>query len=254
MATTLIALVSGILIGLLLGLLGGGGSILTVPVLVYGIGMGVHEATATSLAIVGTNALLGTLGHHRTGNVCWREGLSFGAAAMAGAYGGAWLNHLVDGQLLLVLFSFVMLAAALAMLRSRTATKTSIHPPKSSAEWGRILLAGFGAGLMTGFFGVGGGFLIVPALVLVVGLSVHRAVGTSLLVIGISSFTGLLGHLQYGGINLSVTLLFVAAGAAGIWLGTLLAPRVTQASLRRGFAYFIIVVAISLMARTVLPV
>ena len=193
-----LTLAFGVVVGLALGLVGGGGSILTVPILVYALGESVHLATGTSLAIVGANALIGAWDHARAGRVRLRTALIFGGAGIFGAFAGTYLNHLASGRIILLGFAVLMLAAAVAMARVRLgdrqgrATLTSVSP--------RVVGAGLAVGVLTGFFGVGGGFLIVPALVLVLGLPMRAAVGTSLLVIAINSAAALLGHL-HGGVD-----------------------------------------------------
>ncbi len=193
-----LTLAFGVVVGLALGLVGGGGSILTVPILVYALGESVHLATGTSLAIVGANALIGAWDHARAGRVRLRTALIFGGAGIFGAFAGTYLNHLASGRIILLGFAVLMLAAAVAMARVHLgdrqgrATLTSVSP--------RVVGAGLAVGVLTGFFGVGGGFLIVPALVLVLGLPMRAAVGTSLLVIAINSAAALLGHL-HGGVD-----------------------------------------------------
>ena len=241
-----LSLAFGALIGLSLGLVGGGGSILTVPILVYAIGQPVHAATTTSLAIVGLNALTGVVGHARAGNVLARTGVLFGAAGILGAFAGSWLNRRVSGALLLALFALVMLAAALALLRRRPAIAEAAQPVSVIAGargWAKLLAAGAGVGLLTGFFGVGGGFVIVPALVLVLGLPMRAAVGTSLLIIAINSVSGLAAHLRYGGLDLGITALFVLGGAVGVLGGVRLGGRLPQRRLTQTFATMIILVA-----------
>ena len=248
-----LSLAFGALIGLSLGLVGGGGSILTVPILVYAIGQPVHAATTTSLAIVGLNALTGMAGHARVGNVQARLGLLFGGAGILGAFLGSWLNSRVSGPLLLALFALVMLAAAIGMLRRRAAEggEHGVIPPIEGVRGGAKLIAtGAGVGLMTGFFGVGGGFVIVPALVLVLGLPMRAAVGTSLLIIAINSASGLLAHLRYGALDLGITALFVAGGVVGVLGGVRLSGRLPQRRLTQTFATMIILVATYVLYRS----
>ena len=253
----LLGLGLGAVIGLLLGLLGGGGSIVTVPALVYVMGQPVELATGTSLVIVGLNAAFGALNHSRAGRVRWRTGLAFGAAGITGALAGAWLNHQVRGALVLFLFAFLMLGAAGAMLRP-------VRPPKDAAAgaaldaaahpWRHALkLAGTGlaVGALTGFFGVGGGFLIVPALALVLGLPMREAVATSLVAIAINSAAGLAGHLRFGGIDPLVTAVFVVAGFGGAAAGTRWAGALPEARLRLLFALLVVGLALYLLYRNV---
>uniref|UniRef100_UPI00064C24DB sulfite exporter TauE/SafE family protein n=1 Tax=Nocardiopsis sp. RV163 TaxID=1661388 RepID=UPI00064C24DB len=181
-------------VGLALGLLGGGGSILMVPLLTYAVGMDPKEAIAASLFVVGLTSLVGALAHARAGNVRWRTGLVFGTAGMAGAFVGGVVGAHVPGALLMTAFALMMVATALAMLRGGSAT-----PGRRSAAaappLGRVVLDGVVIGAVTGLVGAGGGFLVVPALVLLGGLAMPAAVGTSLLVIGMKSFAGLAGYL-----------------------------------------------------------
>lgn len=255
MTQLILPLIFGALIGLSLGLVGGGGSILTVPILVYAIGQPAHVATTTSLAIVGTNALVGVIGHARSGNVLLKTGLAFGAAGFLGAVAGTWLNRRVPGQLLLALFAFVMLAAAAAMLRKRSATPVATGGEDYNARgWLKLVLSGLGTGLMTGFFGVGGGFVIVPALVLILGLPMRAAVGTSLLIIALNSASGLIARFGSGGLDWGVTLLFILGGAAGVALGVRLAGRLPQRRLTQSFAGLIVLVAAYVLYRSYLGV
>ncbi|MCE3276380.1 MAG: hypothetical protein K0R13_2235 [Propionibacteriaceae bacterium] len=246
--TVVLAIFFGTLIGLLLGLVGGGGSILTVPILVYVIGQDVHAATATSLVIVGLTALSGAVPHARAGRVALPTAAVFGGAGVLGAFAGAWLNARVEGPLMLFLFGILMLVVAARMAFGRTSLtavqdvpRSGLHPP--------VLVAGLGVGAMTGFFGVGGGFLIVPALVLAVGFPMRLAVGTSLVVIAINSGAGVLAHLRTGGFDLAVALLFVIGGFAGGSLGGHFAGRIDEGKLSRGFAALVALVGLYLIAR-----
>ncbi len=248
---TLSALALGAVVGLALGLVGGGGSILTVPILIYALGENVRLATGTSLAIVGANALVAAWDHAQAGRVRFPVALVFGGVGILGALGGAWLNHLAPARLLLLGFAMLMLAAAVAMLRVRLAdrqTSGATQAPFSP----RILLAGLAVGVLTGFFGVGGGFLVVPALVLVLGLPMREAVGTSLVVIAINAAAALAGHLRYGGIDGAITLLFIAGGAGGSLLGSRLSGRLDERRLRQGFAGMVMLIALYMLVRTFL--
>lgn len=246
--TTLLAIGFGVLIGLLLGLVGGGGSILTVPILVYVIGLGVHEATATSLVIVGLTALSGAIPHARAGRVQLATALPFGGTGIAGAFAGTWLNARVSGPVILLLFGGLMLVVAARMGLGRAAAPVE-RDRAAGHRRGIVLAAGLAVGLMTGFFGVGGGFLIVPALVLALGLPMRLAVGTSLVVIAINSGAGVLAHLRGGGFDVAIALLFVVGGFAGGILGGRLAGRIDETRLGRGFAVLVALVAIYLIAR-----
>lgn len=242
------AILLGTLIGLLLGAIGGGGSILTVPILVYIIGQDPHTATATSLAVVGTTALVGAIPHWRKGRVSLATALPFGVAGIAGAFVGAWANHLLPGWLILGLFGALMLVVAVLMFTGkRMQSTTPATETMSWSRWVRIIGAGLLVGVMTGFFGVGGGFLIVPALVLVLGLSMRNAVGTSLVVIAINSASGLIAHLRYGGLDLITVGLFIVGGALGAIIGARVSGRLNEQRLQRGFAVFIATVGLWLM-------
>ena len=175
-------------IGLSLGLIGGGGSIITVPVLVYVLGVPAHRAIGMSLAVVGSTALVGALLHHRKGAVVWRTASVFAASGIASAYLGSKLTRLVAAPVLLLLFGILMLVVAAVMLMRKHPTEDE---PQHVPSLPREILAGLGVGFLTGFLGVGGGFLIVPALVLFGGLAMKDAIGTSLFVIAVNCASGL---------------------------------------------------------------
>jgi uncharacterized protein len=244
------ALGLGSLIGFSLGALGAGGSILTVPVLVYAMGVPVHSATGTSLVIVGLNAVAGALDYIRRGRSLPRVGLAFGGTGLLGALGGVWLNHQLPGELILVFFSVLMIAAAFSMLRVRMIDPGSTRHP--AHDWRRLAVLGMAIGLLSGFFGIGGGFLIVPALVVVVGLSLQLAVGTSLLVIALNALWGLLGNLQLGTLDWGVSLPFALGGIVGVLVGGRVAGHLPERSVRSAFAVVIVLVAIYTFSRNVL--
>jgi uncharacterized membrane protein YfcA len=248
------ALAFGGLIGFSLGALGAGGSILTVPILVYAMGVPVQAATGTSLAIVGLNAAAGALDHLRRRRSLPRTGLAFGASGVLGAFGGVWLNHQLRGEWILVLFSVLMLLAAFSMLRRHTVGRTqssSFSEHYARAGWSRLVVVGLGVGFLTGFFGVGGGFLIVPALVVVLGLPMHLAVGTSLLAIALNALWGLAGNLQFGTLDWTLTLLFAVGGLLGVLAGGKFAGRLPDRALRVAFALLIVGVAVYTFVRSV---
>lgn len=230
-----------LLIGLSLGLLGGGGSILTVPILVYVLGVDAKEAIATSLVVVGTTSLFAMIPHARAGNVAWRTGLVFGVAGMAGAYlgglGAGWLS----GRTLMVLFAIMMVVTAGAMFRGRKVPEAQVDTdPQHHPVW-RIVADGLVVGAVTGLVGAGGGFLVVPALVLLGGVEMRVAVGTSLLVIAMKSFAGYLGHASHEHIDLTLTGLIATSAVLGSFVGGAFAQKVPEAALRRGFAGFVLV-------------
>ena len=247
------ALGFGSLIGFSLGALGAGGSILTVPILVYAMGVPVQGATGTSLAIVGLNAATGALDHLRRGRSLLRTGAAFGLSGVSGAFAGVWLNHQVRGELIMVLFSVLMLAAAFSMLRRHGGggSPTSFEERYRAAGWARLVIVGLGVGFLTGFFGVGGGFLIVPSLVLVLGLPMHLAVGTSLIAISLNALWGMVGNLRLGSLDWTLTALFAIGGVAGVLAGGKLAGRLPDRMLRTAFAVVIVGVAMYTFGRSV---
>lgn len=247
-----LALGFGALIGLSLGALGAGGSILTVPILVYALGVPVHAATGTSLAIVGLNSAAGAVDHLRRGRALPRTGLVFGGSGLLGALAGAWLNQQVRGELVLVLLALVMVVAAASMLRRRAAsTSLAFTEHYSSARWLRLLGVGLGVGFLTGFFGIGGGFLIVPSLVVVLDLPMQLAVGTSLLAITMNSAWGLLGRLGFGSLDWGLTAAFAIGGLGGVLGGAHLAGRLPEKRLRLAFAVLILLVAAYTIVRSI---
>jgi uncharacterized protein len=246
------ALGFGSLIGFSLGALGAGGSILTVPILVYAMGVPVQGATGTSLAIVGLNAATGALDYLRRGRSLLRTGVAFGASGVLGAFAGVWLNHQLRGELILVLFSVLMVAAAISMLHRRGGgvSITSFEERYTPGGWARLVLVGLGVGFLTGFFGVGGGFLIVPALVIVVALPMQLAVGTSLIAISLNAMWGLIGNLRLGTLDWTVTALFAIGGVVGVLAGGKLSGRLPERTLRTAFAALIVGVAIYTFGRS----
>jgi len=238
-----LAWLGAIAIGLSLGLLGSGGSIITVPVLVYLVGQPEKTAIAGSLAIVGAVASIGAMQNAARGRVEWRSVLWFGLPGMAGTWGGAWLSGLVEGAVQLSVFAVVMLAASVMMFRRAT-----YEPSPGKRPVVKVVADGLAVGALTGFVGVGGGFLILPALVLLGGLGMHVAIGTSLAIIALNAFTGFLKHLQLleaQGLALDWRILgtFILLGAAGSIAGSHFASRVPQATLRRVFAVFLVLMA-----------
>jgi uncharacterized membrane protein YfcA len=236
-------------IGVSLGLIGGGGSVITLPVLVYVLGIDPHEAVAMSLAVVGSTALFSALLHHRQKNVDWRAGMLFAGFGVVAAFFGSRLTHRVSPPVLLLLFAGIMFVVATAML-----LRGGHHEPQPHERslW-REAAAGLGVGFLTGFLGVGGGFLIVPALTFFGGLSMKRAVGTSLFVIAINCAAGLAGHLGKEPPHLRTTLLVTGVALAGAVLGTSLSHGTPPQHLRRVFAFFVIAVAVYLCVRN-LPI
>ena len=251
MFTSIMAWPGAIAIGISLGLLGSGGSILTVPVLVYLVGQDEKVAIAGSLFIVGSIALAGSLQFVRAGFINWRTVAIFGIPGMAGTYLGAAIAAYVSGLTQLALFAVVMLLASYFMLRPIRLTGAG-HAPR--AFW-KIAGDGLAVGVITGLVGVGGGFLIVPALVLLGGLSMHHAVATSLVIIALKSYSGFYKYLdvldqQELTLDWPVLGLVTVLGIAGSIVGSRLARKVHQDRLKRWFGYFLIVMGIYILARS----
>ncbi len=249
-----LAALFGLAIGLAVGMLGGGGSVLAVPVLVYLLGQSVAEATTASLVVVTAGALVGGLGHARSGRVCWRHAGTFTAAALPGVVAGTLVGEAVSGGLLIGAFALVMLAAAVATWRK---ADDSSGEDQGTWESGgacpplrmpRDLIAGIAVGFLTGIFGVGGGFLIVPTLAVALAFTMRTAVGTSLAIITATSLLGLVVHLLAGrGLDLGITLAMTATCVVGALAGVAAATRVPHRQLGRGFALLVTGVAVYLL-------
>lgn len=246
------ALLGALAVGVSLGLLGSGGSILTVPVLVYLLGRPEKAAIAESLAIVGGIAAAGAALHARRGAVRWNSALLFGVPGMVGAYLGAFGSKYVSGALQLTVFACVMLAAATLMVRgtgfASRAPEPGAEPKRGLRAAAPTVVAGLAVGALTGFVGVGGGFLIVPALVLLMGLPMSHAVGTSLVVIVMNCAVGFVKHqrvLPTLGLETDWTTigLFIGVGAAGTFAGSAMAGRMKQSTLRKTFGLFLLAMA-----------
>lgn len=248
-STILLAVAFGSVNGLLLALVGGGGSIMTVPILVYVLDQPVHDAAATSLVIVGVTALVGAIPHARAGRVATKPAMIFGGSGVAGAFAGVALNARVSGPVILLLFGLLMLGVAVRMAFNKQAAQGDPDAKFVAGLGGEVIVSGLVVGILTGFFGVGGGFLIVPALVLVLGLPMRLAVGTSLVVIAINAVAGIAAHLGSGGINPSLALLFIAGGVVGAALGGRLSGMIGEAKLAQGFAVLVGATGLYLIAR-----
>ncbi|ORB31051.1 sulfite exporter TauE/SafE family protein [Mycolicibacterium parafortuitum] len=247
----MIALTVGlaVFVGIALGLLGGGGSILTVPLLAYVGGMDAKQAIATSLLVVGVTSAVGAVSHARAGRVQWRTGLIFGAAGMAGAYAGGLLARFIPGTVLLIGFAVMMIATAVAMLRGRRAVEAPREGHRLPVP--KILAEGLVVGLVTGLVGAGGGFLVVPALALLGGLPMPVAVGTSLIVIAMKSFAGLGGYLSSVQINWTVALAVTAAAVIGALIGARLTAKVNPDALRKAFGWFVLAMSSVILAQEI---
>lgn len=246
----LVAAVLALFVGVSLGLLGGGGSILTLPVLVYVVGLDPRDGVAASLLIVGVTSAAAMLGHARGGRVEWRVGALFGGASMVGAFAGGRLSHFVPSGVLLAAFTALMLVTALAMMRPRREVESAPISLRGAAL-ARVLAVGVAIGLLTGVFGAGGGFVIVPALALLCGLPMRSAVGTSLLVITMNSLAGFAGASAHAEIPWSIVGVMTAAAVAGSLAGAALTTRVPPAALREGFAWFIVAMTIFMVWKQV---
>jgi uncharacterized membrane protein YfcA len=244
------AWIGALFIGISLGLLGSGGSILTVPVLVYLVGEPEKVAIAESLGIVGAVSLVGFIPYALKKNVHWKSVVYFGIPGMAGTYGGAYLAGFVSGSLQLIVFAVVMIMAAVMMFRDGHRLPEGELPYKRNV-W-IIALEGIAVGILTGFVGVGGGFVIVPALVLLGGLPIHLAVGTSLAIIAMKSFAGFYKYIEVlDALNLSMNwsliLIFSGIGVTGTYIGRKAGGYLSQGKLKKGFAFFLIVMAAYIM-------
>ena len=245
MPTLLLSLILGFGIGGSLGLLGGGGSILTVPALVYLIGQTPQIAVTTSLAIVGANSALGAFFHRSQGTLNWRVALIFGGTGMIFSYLAAGLSKQVSPNVLMVAFAALMLIVGIVLVRQKSAPQRLEQ--KDDLKLWKVLIGGASVGLLTGILGVGGGFLIVPALVMLVGMPMHQAVGTSLVVITMNSLSGFLGHLSGMTLDLPLIAIFIAAGVIGTFVGARLGKRLDATLLRKAFALFVIGLAVFLL-------
>jgi uncharacterized membrane protein YfcA len=247
----LLAALLAAIIGLALGLLGGGGSILTLPMLVYVLGVDAKEAIASSLFVVGITSVAGVLGHARAGNVRWRIGLLFGVAGMAGAAAGGELAHYIAASVLLILFAVMMLLTAAAMMRGRR--KPAADAPGHVVSVPKAIVLGVAVGVISGLVGAGGGFLVVPALVLIGGLGMAEAVGTSLLVIAMQSLAGFASHARHTALHMDLLLVIAAAAVAGSIVGIRLARHARPATLRRAFGWLVLAMGVFLLGKQLPP-
>ncbi|WP_459558131.1 sulfite exporter TauE/SafE family protein [Lacunimicrobium album] len=268
---TWIAILFGGVIGLSLGLTGGGGAIFAVPLLVYGLGTPPREAVGISLAAVGVTSIAGFISRLHKGEVELKTGLFFAVFGMMGAPVGTWLSRLFDDAVLLTMFAGLMLVVAGQLWRKAGSNEVMAESRDRSCkteeatcardECGQLILTspcalllsivGGMTGILSGLFGVGGGFVIVPALVLFSGMSMHRAVGTSLMVISLVSLSGIVSLVQSGQqISWELTGLFIAGGLVGLLAGQLIGHRLSEKSLQRTFSIAILIVAVFVISRT----
>ena len=241
---TILAAALALIVGLSLGLLGGGGSILTVPIFKYALGFGAKESIGMGLAVVSATSAFGALRHWRGGNLDLRALLAFAPSAIVSTFIGTRIAHYVPGEVQLVLLGIVMLAAAWFMWRG---TPTSLVAPAGGHHPAAIIGTGIGVGMLTGIVGVGGGFLIVPALVLLLGLDIKRAVGTSLGVIALNGASGFVGYLGQVSMDWPLIGLFTLCATIGVLIGAALVPKVPAQQLKRGFALFLVLIALYIL-------
>lgn len=246
----ILGLVLSLAIGLSLGMFGGGGSILTVPVLHYVFGVGTHDAIAMSLVVVGVTSSIALVPQARAGRVRWLTGLGLGASSMLAAYAGGRFGALLPPIVLIAAFALFMVAAGFAMIaRSRT---SSTAPRQAELRLPHVLAIGVGVGLVTGTLGAGGGFMIVPALTLVGGLAVREAVATSLLVIAMNSLAALGGVAAHARFDVRLVMVVTAIAVAGSFVGARLGRRISAQRLQVGFGVFVILVAVLIGVREAL--
>jgi uncharacterized membrane protein YfcA len=246
-----LGLASGALVGFSLGLVGGGGSILAVPLMVYVVGVPEpHVAIGTSAIAVAANAAVNLSNHARGGTVIWSCALTFAAAGVVGAFGGSILGKMMDGQRLLALFALLMLVIAVLMLKTRSRIGLS-DVRMNMTNMPAIASLGLATGTLSGFFGIGGGFLIVPALMLATGMPIMNAVSSSLVAVTAFGLTTAASYAWSGLISWGLASLFVAGGIAGGLLGTRLAQHLSarRGALNMVFAAVIIAVALYMLAR-----
>ena len=227
-----------LVMGTVLGLLGGGGSILTLPILAYIAQMPAEEAIASSLVVVGITSAMSAIMYAKQGNVRFKTGLTFGGIAMLGAYLGGRLAVFFPGWLLLAIFALLMITTSLLMLKKKKNTErvggpSQAHPLLLPAE-------GLVVGTITGLIGAGGGFLVVPALALMAGLPMRQAIGTSLMIIAMNSGAGVVGHLAHVDIDWGLTLLISLFAVGGSFIGAKYSKKIPADTLRRIFAYFVL--------------
>ncbi len=272
----MLAAVLGLVIGLVIGGLGGGGGVLTVPALVYLLGQSAQDATTGSVIIVGTAALVGMLMRVRCGGIDWRTAIGFGAVGVPAAYLGTQLNHRVEQPVLLLVFAAITLVAAVAMLLNRDGdapddggarvaspaagggagtavlTRQDVRRSRAAAAVVKIVICGVVAGFLTGFLGVGGGFLVVPALVVVLRVPMSAAIGTSLLIIVLNALSSVASRIELMHLDWSVIVPFTVVAVLGTLLGKRVADRFSGATLTRAFAVMLALVGIAVGAQSLL--
>lgn len=278
----ILSVISGVIVGFSLGLIGGGGSILAIPLLLYFVGLAYtgypsnfvdHLAIGTTALAVGLNAYINSYMHFKRGNVKVKQGILFAMPGVFGSVTGGVLAHFIRGGALLFGFGIVMIGIALLMLKGKdrprvsgrqTYSHSSEEKPSGSPSigvigssftdkcvmrWERIIPTGFGVGLMSGLFGIGGGFLIVPGLLFSTGLCMIRAIGTSLIAVGTFGITSAATYAFYGDLSVEIAVLYLLGGIGGGYLGSRIASRMPNNVLRKIFSIIIILVAIYIMVQ-----
>lgn len=250
MAPVALALALGLAIGVILGTVGGGGAVLAVPALVYVVGMNVHEATTASLAVVAAGAATGGIAQARRGSVCWESAAWFAAAAAVGSLAGALANQALGGAALLLSFSVVMLLTARATWERAGAAGSAVAGCPPARAW-ILVPAGVAIGALTGLVGVGGGFVIVPALAIGLSFGMREAMGTSMVIVAIVSVAGLAAHLATGSrFDLGVAAAMGAAAVAGALVGPQISGRCSTLVLGRAFSLLVALVAVGVAVAT----
>ncbi|ELB87943.1 hypothetical protein Rwratislav_37277 [Rhodococcus wratislaviensis IFP 2016] len=253
--TLTVALALGAIIGVLLGLLGGGGSILAVPALVFGLGLDLEQAIPISLLVIGVASLAGAVPKIHEHQVNWRMAGVFAACGIPATFAGSAIGRLLPQSVVLIGFAAVMVVAGIRMLMDRGDTGTACEVGDSGIDWRRCAPRSIPAaalvGFLTGLFGVGGGFLIIPALVLMLGLEMPVAIGTSLVIIVANSAAGLISHLSGASIDWAITAAFAGTAIAGSLVASHFGTRVDTDRLQRWFAYLVFVVAAYVLVDTI---
>jgi uncharacterized protein len=249
---TTAAIGSGVIVGFTLGLVGGGGSILAVPLLLYVVGMpDPHQAIGTSALAVAVNAFANLVPHARARHVRWQPALIFAACGLVGAFAGSSIGKVVDGHRLLVLFALLMLVIAVMMLRGRKATGDGPVVERRLNPW-RLGVIGLATGTLSGFYGIGGGFLVVPGLILGTGMPTIAAIGSSLVAVGAFGMTTALNYAVSGMVQWPTALLFIVGGIGGGWGGARLAKRLSaqRQTLTRLLGCMLVIVAVYMLYRS----
>ncbi|MEE3502267.1 sulfite exporter TauE/SafE family protein [Acidiphilium acidophilum] len=253
MLQIILAVISGGAVGFTLGLIGGGGSILATPLMLYVVGLKPHEAIGTGALAVSANAFVNFAGHARKGNVRWKSAIIFAILGILGAIGGSTLGKAFDGKKLLFLFAILMIIVGVLMLRRKPAPQGVAGGAQTEtldvATAIKVCIAALIVGALSGFFGIGGGFLIVPGLLFSTGMPMIFAIGSSLLSVGTFGLTTAVNYATSGLVDWGVAVEFILGGVAGGILGTLLAVGLAskRAALNRIFAGLVFVVAIYML-------